>query len=66
MSCSVVCIRLHSDVVCSNGVQFDMKKMPLHVPNILTDLEVWKNFRHVFKEKYVSFDMKNTVMLKDL
>jgi hypothetical protein len=62
----VICIRLHSDVVCNNGVQSDLKKMPLHVPNVLLDLEVRKNFRHVFKEECASFGMKNTVMFKDL
>jgi len=33
MSCSVMCIRLHSGVVFHNDVQSGLKKMPLHVLN---------------------------------
>ena len=48
MSCSVTCIGLNSDVVVNNGVQSDLKKMPLHVLNILMYLEVQENFRQMF------------------
>ena len=49
MSCSVMCIRLHSDVVFNNSVQSDLKKMPLHVLNILMYIEVLENFGNVFE-----------------
>ena len=48
MNCSVISIRLHSDVVFNNGVQSDLKKMPLHVPNILMYLDIQENFRQMF------------------
>lgn len=48
MSCSLISIRLRADVVFNNCVQSDLKKMPLHVLNILTYLEVQENFRQMF------------------
>jgi hypothetical protein len=48
VSCSVTCIRLHSVVVSISGVQSDLKKIPLHVLNILVYLEVQENFRQMF------------------
>jgi len=66
MSCSVMFIRLHSDVVFNNSVQSDLKKMPLHVLNILMYLEVQENFRQCFQGRMCILWYKKYRNLKDL